>query len=161
MLRSFWLANCRYVFDDTSMSWQSKISKNCHYFLLRSIFKLVFLSHYNFKFLHQELSPINNTCTGLLSWKTIDFVRCNRIPTFESFQKNLLTIRFLDIQTHLPLSPITTSFMSSIRVSMKSLLDVKTFSIVILPILVLVLEYWSSNFLNNARYSVSFWYWNS
>ena len=70
-------------------------------------------------------------------------------------QENLSTLNFLDIQTHLLLSPITTGFISSIKVSMKSLLIVKTISMVILMILFLALEYSSSDFPNNATQKVS------
>ena len=112
------------------MSWQSETSKKCYFFLLRSIFRLVFLSHYKFKFFHYEISLKNNTLAGVLRWKIVDFVRCKRVLTVQNFQKNLLSIIFLDIQIHPPLSPITTGFLSFIKVLMKSFLVVRNFSMV-------------------------------
>ena len=43
-----------------------KFPRGASFFLFRSIFKLVFLSHYKFAFLHHELSLKNNTCRGVL-----------------------------------------------------------------------------------------------
>ena len=75
--------------------------------LFPSILKLVFLSHYKFEFLHQGLNLKHNTCREVLSWKTVDFVRCIRILIVRKFQKNFPLINFLDIQTHPHLSPKT------------------------------------------------------
>ena len=138
-------------------------------FLFCSISKLVFLSHYKFEFLHQELILKHNTCRGVLRWKTVDFVEVenhwfcslHQSPDSPKFPESLSSIIFLDIQTHPPLSPITTSFISSIKVSIKSFLVVKTFSMVIFSNLFLALEHWPSDIPNNANYTVSSRYWNS
>ena len=44
-----------------------KIPKKFYFCSFRSILKLVFLSHYKFEFLHQELNLKHNTCTKVLS----------------------------------------------------------------------------------------------
>ena len=92
----------------------------------------------------------NNTCRGVLRWKTVHLVRCIRVLVVQNFRNKTSSIIFRDIQTHPPLSPITTGFISSIEVSMKSLWVVKTSSMVIFVDLVLALEYWSSDVPNSA-----------
>ena len=77
------------------------------------------------------------------------------------FPKNLLLITFLDIQTHPFLPPIFTGFISSVKISVKNLLVVKTFSMVILLIFFLALEYWLADIPYNAIYDVSSRHWNS
>ena len=57
--------------------------------------------------------------------------------TAVSFHANVI---FLDFQTHLPLSPITTGLIFPVRVSMESLLVVKTFSMITLSIPFLALH---------------------
>ena len=44
------------------MFWQSEISRRCYFFLISSIFKLVFFSYCKFEFLHQEFSKKHRTC---------------------------------------------------------------------------------------------------
>ena len=69
--------------------------------------------------------------------------------------KNLLSTIFLDIQTHPPLSPITTGFISSIKVWIKSLLVVRRFLMVIMSILFFSMEHWLSDIKNFAIYQIS------
>ena len=101
-----------------------------------------------------------NTLSGVLSWRTNDFVRCIRSPIIQTFQRNRFSLFFLDIQTYPPLSPINTGFIC-IKVSMKSLFVVETFSTVMLSLLFLAFEYWFSNIPKNATSNVSTLYWNS
>ena len=69
------------------------------------------------------------------------FFRCIRIAISLNFQKNLLLISFLDIQSHPHLSPITTGFISSISVSIKKFSVLLIFSMEQLSILFLALEH--------------------
>ena len=61
---------------------------------------------------------------------------------------------FSRLKNNSRLSPITTGFLSSIKIWMECPLVVKTFSMVILLILVLSLKYWPSDTPNNAIYIV-------
>ena len=47
-----------------------EVSKKCYLSLIRTVFKLVFLS-YNFEFLHHELKLKHNTCRRILGWKPL------------------------------------------------------------------------------------------
>ena len=57
----------------TLVSWQSKICKNCHFYLVRSIFKRVILSHYMIQFLYQRLHLTRNLCNWAKRWKALIF----------------------------------------------------------------------------------------
>ena len=133
--------------------WQSEESKKCCFSSFRSIFKLVFLSQYKFFFLHQELNRKHNICTGKLKWKIVGFW-CIRILMVPIFPKNLIII-LLDIQAHAHFSPITTGFISFIKVWIKNFLVVETFSMEMLLILFLASENWPSDSSNNALCFVS------
>ena len=76
------------------MSWPSRISKKCYFFIFRFFFKLGFLSHYRFELLHHELSLKINSCRGELSWKTVDFRCCIKVFIVQSFQKKPLLKKF-------------------------------------------------------------------
>ena len=140
-------------------SLPSKYSKKCYLYWFRSIFKLVLLSQYKFEFFHQNFNLKHNFCREL-KWKTVDFVRCIRILMVRNL-KNLKLLIFHDIQIHPHISPITTGFISSIKVSIKSFLVVETLSMKMLSILFLALEYWQSDLPNNAIHNVLSRYWNS
>ena len=67
-----------------------------------------------------------------------------------NFPRKKLLLIFRDIQTHPQWSLKTTGFVSSIKVSMKNFLVVKTFPIKSLSILFLAFDYWSSDIPKNA-----------
>ena len=75
--------------------------------------------------------------------------------------KKPLLINFFRLHTHSFLSPITTGFIFSIKISMKQFLVLKFFWMVILLIFFLALQYWPSDVPSNAIYDVSFRYRNS
>ena len=98
--------NCRILWL-ASESWQFEISKKCSFYLFRSIFKLVFLIHYKFEFLYQELNLKHNTCGGVLGWQTVDSVHCIAILigvflelSNENCQKVILVLTHHGIQTY-------------------------------------------------------------
>ena len=88
-------------------------------FSKRSVFKHVVLNHYKFEFLQHELSSKKNSCSGVLRWRTIDFVRCIRFLVVQFFQRNILSIIVFHIQIYPPLSPISTGLISIKNSSMK------------------------------------------
>ena len=97
----------------------------------RSIFKLVFLSHYKFKFLHHELTVRKNSCRVVSRWKTVAFVGCIRALKVEKLPKCHLSRHFLNHQDHFLLSSITTVFISSIKVLMNNFLAANLISNII------------------------------
>ena len=78
--------------------------------------------------------------------KSVDYNHCIRVLIVQNFRKNLYSKIFLDLKTHLFLSPITAAFFSSIKVWRKNLLVAQTFSMVILSISDLALEDWLSDY---------------
>ena len=92
--------------------------------------------------------------------KVRGFCSLDQNPGSLKFPSNIFSIIFLDIQTHPYLSPMTTGFISLIKVSIKNFSIVKTFSMETLSSLCLELKYWQPDIPNNAIYNVSSRYWN-
>ena len=91
-------------------------------FLIRSIFKLAFRSYYKFEFLHHELRLKHNFCGGVFRQKLLIFSVVSESGWYKSSTKHLLSIMFFNNKTHPSLSPIITSFISSIEVCLKTCL---------------------------------------
>ena len=143
------------------MTWHSEYSKKFYFYLLRSLFKKVILSHHKFQILHQELNLKQSTCIRVLRWKPVDFICCITILIVRNFQKKPSQIIFLDIQIHLQLSPITTGFDSSIKVSIKAFFIAETFSMEKWSVFFSAFEYWPSDIPKKVVYNVSPRFWNS
>ena len=102
--------SCIKVFDSPEISKKVLL-------LIRSIFRLVFLSHYQCEFFQQELSLNNNTSRGVLRGKFVIFFVASQFGKSEVSREDLSSKIFLDLETQLHLSHKTTGFISSIKVS--------------------------------------------
>ena len=82
------------VFIHATDSWQFKFSKKCWLILFRSTFKISFLSHHQFNFLHQNLNRKHGTCRQVVNQKIVVFLSCVSILIVRNFHRKLFTFGF-------------------------------------------------------------------
>ena len=103
-------------------AWVQNCEK-CFLVWFRSLLKLVYLSHYKFEFNRQSLNSKHYTCRGRIMWRIVDFVLCSKILIVP---KKITSRKFLSrYSISASFSATTTSFNSSIKISIESFLTEK------------------------------------
>ena len=87
-------------FSDPCIGFVSvQIFQRFPFFLFRSIFKLVILSHYKFNILHQNFKRKHSTCRRVLDQKIVIFIPCIRIVIVRKLRRKLFNFIFSRFST--------------------------------------------------------------
>ena len=105
--------------------WQSEFSKICFLIWFRSVFKLLFLSHGQFDFLHRKHNWKHSTCRRVFNWKSIIVHWCISILLVHKFLEKHCVFIFSGFSDSYLAK--TTSFVSSIRVVIENFLVLEDF----------------------------------
>ena len=135
------------------------LPKSATRYLFRSIFKLVFLSHYMFETPHQEPNLKHNICRGVLKWKRLIFFVASETRSFRMVRHLFNNFsRYSNSSSFVSHNYRLHFFYRGLN---QKVFNWKNILLKLLSILVRALEYWQSEIPKIATYNVSSRHWKN